>query len=136
MRVGPIGLLQDRRALYHARMNHVSIVSRLGALVALLCALLPWVCAADAPDVRKESFEYAGFKRTFYLDAQESAGPGPAPVLVLLHGSYGDGRSILSTCTTLAAQEGLLVVGPDARDRTAWHIRADGPAYIHQLVDA
>jgi poly(3-hydroxybutyrate) depolymerase len=117
-------------------MNRASIASRLRAIAALLCMLLPWVCAADAPDVRKESFEYAGIKRTFYLYAPESAGAGPAPLLVLLHGSYGDGRSILSRWTTLAAQEGLLVVGPDARDRTAWKIRADGPAYIHQLIDA
>jgi poly(3-hydroxybutyrate) depolymerase len=116
-------------------MNHASIVSRLGAIAALLCTLLASVCAADAPDVRKESFEYAGIKRTFYLYAPESPA-GPAPLLIVLHGSYGDGRSILSTWTTLATQEGLLVVGPDARDRTAWQIRADGPAYIHQLVDA
>jgi predicted esterase len=118
-------------------MNHASIASYGRLLAILLCMLLPWSArAADDPGVRKESFEVAGIKRTFYLYAPESAGTGPAPLLVLLHGSYGDGRSILATWTSLAAQEGLLVVGPDAHDRTAWQIRADGPAYIHQLVDA
>ena len=119
-------------------MNHTPAAPRIRQLIAaLVCALMAWSAhAANEPDVRKESFEVSGIKRTFYLYAPESAGPGPAPLLVLLHGSYGDGRSILSKWTALAEEQGLLVVGPDARDRTAWQIRADGPAYIHQLVDA
>ena len=119
-----------------ARRLFVSMIRRLASLLGLIVACVTVAHAADTSAARKEYFEYSGIKRTFYLFAPESAGSGPAPLLVLLHGSGGEGRDMVAAWQQLAASEGFVVVGPDARDRKAWQIRADGPAYVHQLVDA
>ena len=119
-----------------ARRLFVSMIRWLARLPGLIVACVTVAHAADASAARRESFEYSGINRTFYLFASESAGSGPAPLLVLLHGSGGEGRDMVAAWQQLAASEGFVVVGPDARDRKAWQIRADGPAYVHQLVDA
>jgi poly(3-hydroxybutyrate) depolymerase len=123
-------------------MTRLHAITRVGAITQLSVALCLFLVAsfatqaADATMPRKESFEVAGIKRTFWLYAPDSAGIGPSPLVVLLHGSYGDGRGIVGQWKDLAASEGFIVAGPDSRDRTEWQIRADGPAFIHQLVDA
>jgi poly(3-hydroxybutyrate) depolymerase len=114
----------------------MSMIRWLARLLTLIVACAAVAHAADTSGARKESFEYSGIRRTFYLFAPESAGSGRAPLLVLLHGSGGEGRDMVAAWQQLAASEGFVVVGPDARDRKAWQIRADGPAYVHQLVDA
>ena len=54
---------------------------------------------------------------------------------MLLHGSYGSGAAIVSWWTSLAEQEGIVLVAPDAREREAWHLRADGPQFIRAVID-
>src|SRR5262245_47192815 len=82
-----------------------------------------------------ESFQFAGLRRNYTLLAPSSAAAAPAPLLVLLHGSYGSGAAMVSSWTSLAEQEGIVLVGPDAREREAWQLRADGPQFIRAVID-
>lgn len=98
--------------------------------VFLAVALLFAVCGAH-PD----SFGFANLKRSYSLFVPASAATSGAPLLVLLHGSYGNGDAIVSAWTAIAEQEGIVLVGPDAREREAWQLRADSPQFIRALID-
>jgi poly(3-hydroxybutyrate) depolymerase len=54
---------------------------------------------------------------------------------VLLHGSGHNGRLLVEHWQKLAAQEGIILAGPDARDPAQWGMPADGPAFLHDLVE-
>jgi poly(3-hydroxybutyrate) depolymerase len=106
------------------------------AFLAVLSSL--WFCfvradAGAAPS--QESFEFAGLKRSYSLFAPTSSTASPAPLLVLLHGSYGSGAAIVNSWTAIASQEGVVLVGPEARERAAWQLRADGPQFIRALIE-
>jgi poly(3-hydroxybutyrate) depolymerase len=97
--------------------------------------LLP-LTASAADKVTKETLISGGRTRTYYLLAPQSARKGePAPLLVLLHGSGRDGRSLVDKWESLAKKEGIVVVGPDALPGPGWNIPADGPDYLHDLVE-
>lgn len=108
-------------------------VRSLLAAALLLAALPVYPAQQDAPG--KHSFQSAGFKRSFYLYSSDSPAPAAAPLLVLLHGSYGRAQDMANQWTGLARSEGFIVVAPEARQRESWQIRADGPAFIRALVD-
>jgi predicted esterase len=113
---------------------HAVVMTRV--FLALLVSSWMSVACANSPDERsgenshgasKESFEFAGLKRSYTLLAPSSAAASPAPLLVLLHGSYGSGAAMVGWWTSMAEQEGIVLVGPEARERAAWQLRADGP---------
>ena len=96
------------------------------------------VCVARADAIDKAStasFEFANLTRSYSLFVPTSAPDAGAPLLVLLHGSYGNGAAIISWWTQIAEQEGIVLVGPNAREREAWQLRADGPQFIRALID-
>jgi poly(3-hydroxybutyrate) depolymerase len=105
---------------------HAVVVTR--ALVAILMAL--WIGGASA-----DSFEFAGSKRNYTLFAPTTVTVSPAPLIVLLHGSYGSAAALVRLWTSLAEQEGVVLVAPDAREREAWQLRADGPQFIRAVID-
>ena len=106
------------------------------ALCCLVASLLfpPSVRAADK--TTKETLTSGGRTRTYYLYAPESARKaGPAPLVVLLHGSGRDGRSLTDKWESLAKKEGFIIAGPDALPGPGWNIPLDGPDYLHDLVE-
>lgn len=107
-------------------------------LAVLLSLRFVGVCAdslgATSQQASKESFEFAGLKRSYSLFAPTAAA-APAPLIVLLHGSYGTSAAIVSWWTSLAEQEGIVLVGPEAREREAWQLRADGPQFIRAVIE-
>jgi poly(3-hydroxybutyrate) depolymerase len=106
------------------------------ALLAILMSLLACSGRADAVDkASKESFEFAGLERRYSLFAPPAAAASGAPLLVLLHGSYGSGAAIVGSWIPIAEQEGIVLAGPEAREREAWQLRADGPEFIRALID-
>jgi poly(3-hydroxybutyrate) depolymerase len=105
------------------------------ALLAVLVSLLACSGRADGIDkASKESFELAGLKRTYSLFAPQSAAASGAPLLVLLHGSFGSGAAIVSEWIPVAEEQGIVLAGPDARARETWQLRADGPEFIRALI--
>lgn len=100
-------------------------------LVALLCA-----APATAQSVTKESLDYLGAARTYYQFIPKTVDAAkPAPLLVLLHGSGRDGKSLVDKWKDLAKKEGIVLVGPDAKDSQMWQILADDPGLFRQIVE-
>lgn len=61
-------------------------------------------------------------------------GKGPAPVVLLLHGSGRDGRSMLAMWEEVARRHGLILVAPDALDPAGWSAAVDGPAFLEAVL--
>lgn len=102
-------------------------------LIAAMTLLAP--LPVPATQVGKYGFEVAGLRRSFYLYSGASAADSAPPLLLLLHGSYGRANEMAERWVGLARANGFIVVAPVAREREAWQIRADGPLFIHALVD-
>lgn len=104
------------------------------ALFALLCAGLP---ASAAESVVKASVESGGRTRTYYLFVPETVKPGtPAPLIVLLHGSTQNGKSLVDRWRDLASKEGIILAGPDSINAMAWNLGADAPNLLYDVVEA
>jgi poly(3-hydroxybutyrate) depolymerase len=109
-------------------------MTRIGLCCAL--ALVFSLTASGADKVRKETILSGGRTRTYYLFLPASARKAAAaPLLVLLHGSGRDGRSLTDKWESLADKEGIILAGPDALPGPGWNIPLDGPDYLHDLVE-
>ena len=92
--------------------------------------------AEGADKVVKDTITSQNKQRAFYLFAPESVKKGtPAPLIVLLHGSGRNGLSLVDKWKDLAAKEGIILVGPDSLDPSIWRSPADGPDFLHELVE-
>ncbi|HXI23618.1 MAG TPA: alpha/beta hydrolase-fold protein [Pyrinomonadaceae bacterium] len=90
-----------------------------------------------AQKVRKETLEFEGKKRTYYLLVPATATPQhPVPVVMLLHGSGRDGMSLMDKWKDLANKEGFIAVAPDAITSEGWRAPIDGPDFLHELLSA
>jgi len=110
-------------------------------LLTLIFLSLTVGAAAAAPDkekIAKETIEFGGKKRTFYVFVPKGVTPGaaPAPLVLLLHGSGRNGLSLVEKWKDLAAKENFIIVGPDATDSRGWNIPQDGPDFLHALVES
>lgn len=106
-------------------------------LLALFVLLLPVAAAgADNDKIVKDSVMSEGKKRTYYLFVPDGLSKEkPAPLLVLLHGSGHNGRLLVEHWQKLAAQEGFILAGPDARDPNGWAMPEDGPVFLRDVVE-
>jgi predicted esterase len=105
-------------------------------LVLALCAALAAAGAAESK-VEKLTFTSGDTKGSYYLFIPEKAGPGPAPLLLLLHGSGSDGKSLIDPWVPLSKSEGIVLVAPDASSpQAAWGFRQEGPQFFHDLIEA
>ena len=102
-----------------------------GAVVGLLA-----VPAHAGPRIVKESLQYLGGTRTYYLYAPESPPAEGAPLLLVFHGSRRNGLSLVERWTKLADQHRFIVAGLDSHDSQVWGIPADGPEVVKALVEA
>ncbi len=119
-------------------------MSRRGRIVVILaalgsCSLVTWTCAhrpSSAPGHDSGRFEHGGRERTFI--AYEPKTPGLHPLLVALHGRLGTGAQQLklSAFTTIAEQEGFIVVYPDGIGRSWADGRNTSPASKEGVDDA
>jgi poly(3-hydroxybutyrate) depolymerase len=109
------------------------LVSTVLVLLALTTAL-----PAAAQKVTRESIDYLGTPRYYFQLIPKSAGPGspPAPLLVLLHGSGGDGDALLAAWAGLAKKQGIVLVAPLSKNPRMWHTVADDPGLFQQIVEA
>jgi len=103
-------------------------------MVPLALACLALVAAADAK-VEKLTLGSGRAAHTYYLFVPEKSDPGPAPLLLLLHGSGRNGMSLVEPWLPLAKSEGIVLLAPDASDPQAWRIPQEGPDFFHDLVE-
>src|SRR4030095_16175013 len=90
---------------------------------------------ATPPDVVHDTITSGGRKRSYYLFVPDTV-KAPAPLVVLLHGSGHNGRSLIDQWQDLAAKEGVRIAVPDSDDPSAWVLGKDGPDFLHDLVEA
>jgi poly(3-hydroxybutyrate) depolymerase len=114
------------------------------AALLLLRACLPARAPArgDAGAVVSGTVESGGKKRTYHLFVPErvAAAGAPAkakaaPLVVVFHGSGQGGAALVEPWREVASREGFIVVGPDAADPSKWSTPADGPEFVHDLVE-
>src|ERR1043166_7385447 len=82
-------------------------------MVPLALACLALVAAADAK-VEKLTLGSGRDAHTYYLFVPEKSDPGPAPLLLLLHGSGRNGMSLVEPWLPLAKSEGIVPLAPGA----------------------
>ena len=106
------------------------------ALLSCCCALLLSASASAADKATKETFGSGGKTRTYYLLVPESAKKtGSPPLIVLLHGSGRDGKSLLDPWTPLARKQGIILAAPDALTPQGWRVPEDGPDFLYDLIE-
>jgi polyhydroxybutyrate depolymerase len=86
--------------------------------------------------ITKETVTIDRDKRPYYLYVPDTIGAEPAPLLIALHGSNRDGRSIAEPWRDLASRERFIVAAPDAINHAGWQVPDDGPAFLYFLVEA
>ena len=105
--------------------------------MSLALVLLLFVQSAVPFDkVVKQTFGAGGKTRGYYLLVPARAtAEAPAPMLVLLHGSGREGRSLAEPWSALAREQGIILVAPDSTRREGWAMREDGPDFLYALVE-
>ena len=74
--------------------------------------------------------------RDYYLFIPGSIAPDmPAPVLLLLHGSYSTPLDVLPQWTEVAEHAGIILVAPKSFADYGWRIHDDPPALLRDIVD-
>jgi poly(3-hydroxybutyrate) depolymerase len=106
---------------------------------AVACAALAFgmmaVAAERTSNPQKLTFGSGGVNRTYYLFVPDNTAAGHAPLLLLLHGSGRNGKSLIDPWLPLAKAEGIVLVAPDASDPRAWRIPQEGPDFFHDLLE-
>jgi poly(3-hydroxybutyrate) depolymerase len=104
--------------------------------IFILLAAFP-ISSVSAQEITKELITSQGGTRAYYLFVPDKLNAAtPAPLIVLLHGSGRNGLSLVEKWKDLAKKEKIILVGPDALNSNVWRIPADGPDFIHELVEA
>lgn len=114
-------------------MKHT--IFRLMILLFVLTSL-PAVVQAKGT-VTKEILTSHGKKRGYYLFVPEKISTlKNVPLVVLLHGSGRNGFSLVEKWKDLADKEEIILAGPDSINSAQWTWGADGPDFLHDLVEA
>jgi poly(3-hydroxybutyrate) depolymerase len=102
----------------------------------LAIAVLLLASSAHAAKIERKTLTSKGVQRTYYLFIPDSVTKEhPAPLLITLHGSGRDGKSLLVHWEVIAAKEGIVLAGPDSSDRAGWGSPQDGPVFLRDIVD-
>lgn len=100
---------------------------------ALFCACAG--VASAAPNFRQQLLQHRGTTRTYYLSTPKDLAPGEKrPLVLVFHGSGGDGSKIVDNWARLAQKERFFVAGLKSLDRWYWKFPADGPDLVHKLT--
>src|SRR5918996_4899345 len=105
---------------------------RIPLAIALLLAAVSSALAKD--DITKELITFKGKERAYYLYVPSTV-KGPAPLIVMLHGSGRTGVTLVEKWKDYAKKEGIIIAGPDATNLRGWGSPQDGPDYLRDLVE-
>jgi poly(3-hydroxybutyrate) depolymerase len=105
--------------------------------ISLTMLLIATSALARGATITKESITSGGRTRTFYLFVPERpAGSAPAPLIVTLHGSGRNGKSLVDPWVGLAAKQGIVLAGPDSINTQQWSYPVDGPEFLRDVIEA
>ena len=102
--------------------------------LALLVLLICVSSALAKDDITKELITSRGKTRAYYLYVPSTV-KGPAPLIVMLHGSNRTGVTLVEKWKDYAKKENIIIVGPDATNLRGWGSPQDGPDYLRDLVE-
>jgi len=97
-------------------------------------SLVPLLPAADAK-VEKLTLGSGAAAHSYYLFIPDKPDADPMPLVLLLHGSGRNGKSLMDPWLPLAKSEGIILVAPDASNPQAWRIPEEGPDFFHDLLE-
>lgn len=104
------------------------------AQFALFLLLICVSSAVAKDDITKELLTSQGRERPYYLYVPSTI-KGPAPLIVMLHGSNRNGMTLVEKWKDYAKKEGIIIAGPDASNLRGWGSPQDGPDYLRDLVE-
>jgi poly(3-hydroxybutyrate) depolymerase len=105
---------------------------RIPLALALLVIAVSSAFAKD--DITKELIKSNGKERAYYLYVPSTI-KGPAPLIVMLHGSNRTGVTLVEKWKDYAKKENSIIVGPDASNLRGWGSPQDGPEFLRDLVE-
>ena len=108
------------------------MIPRIPLAMALLLAAFSPSFAKD--DITKELITSKGKTRAYYLYVPSTL-KGPAPLIVMLHGSNRTGITLVEKWKDYAKKENIIIAGPDANNQRGWSSPVDGPDFLHDLVE-
>jgi poly(3-hydroxybutyrate) depolymerase len=90
----------------------------------------------NAAEPARLSLSFEGHDRTYYLFVPDG-GDGALPMVVLLHGSGGNGLFMAQRWQDIATREHIVLLAPDSLHRdVGWDFAHDGPDYIRAAIQA
>ncbi len=106
-------------------------------LAFALSAFLPAaLCAADSGKISRGKISWKGKERIYFLYVPpEAAADRKLPLVLTLHGSGRNGETLVSRWKEKARKEKIVLVGPDSADSVHWASPADGPLFLHDVVE-
>ncbi|MBI2683623.1 MAG: dienelactone hydrolase family protein [Acidobacteriales bacterium] len=93
---------------------------------------------AGGTGISHRSIRSGGQERAFYLFIPEKPAvrkSSPLPLVVLLHGTGGDGREQIEAWKKLAEREAVLLVAPTGKGKYGWQVPIDGPEFLYDVVE-
>jgi len=101
----------------------------------LVLALAILVSApGNAAEPARLSLSFEGHDRSYYLFVPDG-GDGALPMVVLLHGSGGNGLFMIQRWQDIATREHVVLLAPDSLHRDiGWDLADDGPNYIRAAI--
>ncbi len=112
---------------------------RIQSMRILQCSIALTFCGfllvtpALAKDKMKTGLKFEGKWRTYYCFAPDKE--GPLPLVILLHGSGGDGAVMANDWKALASKEEFIIAAPDSYNPWAWQSDIDSPKFIRAMVE-
>lgn len=101
---------------------------------ALSLLLASSFSAFGKDDITKELMKSDGKTRVYYLYVPSTV-KGPAPLIIMLHGSNRTGVTLVEKWKDYAKKEAIILAGPDAINLRGWQSPHDGPDFLYELVE-
>ena len=102
--------------------------------LALTLLLFSFASASAGDDIIKERMKSNGKTRVYYLYVPPTV-KGPAPLIIMLHGSNRTGVTLVEKWKDYAKKEGIILAGPDSSNLAGWASPVDGPDFLYELVE-
>ncbi|HEY1962873.1 MAG TPA: dienelactone hydrolase family protein [Rhizomicrobium sp.] len=106
-----------------------------GRSAAWVFAMLVGLPRVHAAEMTQQTIAYGGASRVFLVYVPDRM-KSPAPLLLLLHGSYDSGPHMVELWKDMADREGILLAAPNAWQTDGWRIMHDGPDFLHAVAQS
>lgn len=107
---------------------------RFAILSAIVLLAVAQTALANPPKITKETIEFGGKKRAYYLYVPEKL-PSKPPLILTLHGSSRDGSSLVEKWKDIADKEGFILAGPNSLNSSRWSSTDDSEDFLREIVE-